>query len=40
MSKIISKMMSSIDIEVLLIASMLLNTTSIGLVGLLIYNIN
>jgi len=39
MSKIM-RLISSIDIEALLIASMILNTTSIGLVGLLIYNIN
>lgn len=39
MSKIM-KLMSSIDIESLLIASMILNTGSIGLVGLLIYNLN
>jgi len=39
MSKIISRLMSSIDIQWLLITSMILNTASIGLVGLLIYKI-
>lgn len=39
MSKIM-RLIALIDIEALLIASMILNTGSIGLVALLIYNIN
>ena len=39
MSKIMKRLIALIDIEALLIASMILNTASISLVGLLIYKI-